>query len=599
MGIIKGGKFEEFEEFEAILKKMLKYFQNNEYKEKVELIFDNINFFKETKNEIEDEEKTIKSRTRPLRLGFVGGFSTGKSSMINSLLGEEILGVKLEPATAQITELSYGEEIESLEVIQDDDYFYYNEVSLDDYQKSSTIRVNKSKDVSHYIIKHPSKNLSKFTIIDTPGFFSTSKEDDELTKKWIETLDLLIWIFDANKGAGKAEYDKLKELGGNIKVIGVINKIDLKPPSVREKIRKEILNEDLLDDVFFYSSKKVLDEFKISQSFNDTLEKITSEIKYCVNNSESFKINNVSSEITFKTAKFNKPFNLAPQKETSYTEYYDTLVNKIDDVRNNEISLILNQTLVNKHNDFRNIIKDELLQYKDDFNRDVISYSNGIREKDELLQKSDLIYNNFTEDISTKIDASFKVFYTSLFNELGKNLFYKHIDTGVFSDDVYIDMLDLKDEDFQNIIYELISDEFQSFLKDSFDIYEKGLNISVYKEFSEIVETRSDEYHIINTIVDGLVSSSIDSIVGYQRNFKRYKTESYLEDLKFHKYSLDLVVPDELLKNLIRKVLIADLNDASVDYDWSLKNKIEALESRKKNTLEIISMIDELLKKIN
>ena len=272
-----------FEEFETILKRMIEQFQEMERDGDVDFIFEQINHFHEAKNEIEEFEKTIKSRTRPLRLGFVGGFSTGKSSMINSLLGEEVLGVKLEPATAQITELSYGEKFEIIEVTEDDDYFYYEEeLSLEEYQKRSTFRSNKNKNLSHYIIKHPSKNLSRFTIVDTPGFSSTSKEDDELTKKWIESLDLLIWLFDANKVGDRDEYIKLKELGANTKVVGVINKIDLKSPGVREKIRNEILNEDLLDDVFFYSSKKVLDEYVKNKSFDDSLESITSQIKHSV-----------------------------------------------------------------------------------------------------------------------------------------------------------------------------------------------------------------------------------------------------------------------------------------------------------------------------
>jgi hypothetical protein len=598
MDVIKNGSFEEFE---AILKKMLEQFQDQEFKENVEVMFDKINFFHETKNEIEDYEKTINSHIRPLRLGFVGGFSTGKSSMINSLLGEEILGVKLEPATAQITELSYGEKFEVLEVTKSEDsYLYYKEISLEDYQKSSTTRVNKSKNLSHYIIKHPSKNLSRFTIVDTPGFSSTSKGDDELTKKWIETLDLLVWIFDANKVGDKTEYDKLKELGSSTKIIGVINKIDLKSPGVREKIRNEIRNEEFLDDVFFYSSKKVLDEFTKSKCFNDTLENITSEIKYCVINSEGFDINkNNSSEITFKTSTLIKPFSLVPLQTTSYTEYYDEFINKIDNVRENEINLILNQTLVNKHNDFRSFIKDELFHYQEIFNGDVSSYDNEIKETTDFLQKSEDLFKNIDEDFYEKLEVSFKVFYTAFFDELGDYMFYKHVDSGIFSDDVHICMIHVDEDQVKDNLYEFISNEFQSFLESSFAIYENIINHSVYKEFSKIEEIRNDEYHIINTIVDGLINSSVDSIIGYQRNFESYKTENFLQDKNFHKNNIDLVVPDELLKISICKLLIADLIDASVKYDFSLGEEIEELEFKKNDTLKILSMIEILLKKIN
>lgn len=589
-----------FEEFETILKKMIEQFQEVERDGDVDFIFDQINHFHGLKNDIEEYEKEIKSRTRPLRLGFVGGFSTGKSSMINSLLGEEILGVKLEPATAQITELSYGEKFEIIEVTEDDDYFYYDDVSLEEYQKRSTVRANKNKNLSHYIIKHPSKNLSRFTIVDTPGFSSTSKEDDELTKNWIESLDLLIWIFDANKVGDKEEYNKLKELGSSTKVIGVINKIDTKSPGVREKIRNEILNEDFLDDVFFYSSKKVLEECVKSKSYNDIVENITSQIKDSVNNSESFEIINVNSEIIFKTDTTTKPFSLNPPKKTIYIEYYDELINKIDNVRDNEINLILNRTLVNKHNNFRNRIKEELLRYQELFNGEVNDYTRQIKESSDLLQKSETIFKAHEKDFDDKLDASFNVFYRSFFGRLGDFLFGKHIDTGVFSDDLYIVMINADEDKVRNEINEFISNEFQSFLESSFDIYENIINNSIYKEFSKIEEIRYEKYHSIHILVEGLVTNSLDSIIGYHRNFEPYKTDAYLEAIQFQKSNIDLVVPDELLKSSINTLLIYDLIDARyLGYDPAVEIEIEEQESEKNNALEILKMIGKLLKKID
>ena len=361
-----------FQDFEAILKKMLDHFKETEHQENVEIMFDKINHFHDLKNELEEDEKNINSHNRPLKIGFVGGFSTGKSSMINSLLGEEILGVKLEPATSQITELSYGDKFEVLEVTKDEgSYLSYNEISLLEYQKRSTNRDSRSQNLSHYCIKYPSKNLSRLTITDTPGFSSTSKEDDELTKNWIQSLDLLIWIFDANKVGDKKEYDKLKELCSDTKIIGVINKIDTKSPGVREKIRNEILNEKLLEDVYFYSSKKVLGEFTKRKSFDEVLENITTEIKNGINNSEEFEIRKSDSELTFKTDSTIKPFGLAPIKRTNYTEYHETLIDKIDNVRDREINSILKQTLEHKYLDFRHLIKDELINYKDVLTTDV------------------------------------------------------------------------------------------------------------------------------------------------------------------------------------------------------------------------------------
>ena len=216
-----------------------------------------------------------------------------------------------------------------------------------------------------------------------------------------------------------------------------------------------------------------------------------------------------------------------------------------------------------------------------------------------MLNKSESIYEKLTKDFETKINASFDVFYTSFFNQLGNLLLYKEIDKGLFSNDIYVDMINIDDEEGKGIFYDFISDEFQTFLNKTFDIYEKCINKSIYKEFSNIEKIRNDKYHMINTIVDGLVTCSINSIIGYQSNFTRYKTESFLQDIQFHKQNLDLVIPDELLKSSIHKLLIADLIDASVKYDSFLEVQNEEEEILKDSSLEIIKKIDNLLPKLN
>ncbi|WP_034919674.1 dynamin family protein [Gillisia sp. CAL575] len=591
-----------FQDFEAILKKMLEHFQEQEHNEKAEEIFKNIGGFQEIKNEIEDYQNTIKSHSKPLRVGFVGGFSTGKSSMINSLLGEEILGVKLEPATSQITELSYGDKFEVLEVTKNkDSYLSYNEISLSEYKKKSTDRNNKTENLLRYNIKYPSKNLSRFTITDTPGFSSTSKEDDELTKNCIKTLDLLIWIFDANKVGDKKEYDKIKDLLSNTKVIGVINKIDTKSPGVRDKIRTEILNEKLLDDVYFYSSKKVLDEFINLSSFNEILEDINTEIKNGVNNFEEFEIKKSGSEISFKTDTKIKPFVLVPIKKTNYTEYYDTLIDKMDSVRGNDINLLLNQNLVNQYNGFRHLINSELLIYKDVLKKDIKNYEKIIQKNNDLIEKSDSIYENLKDDFVNKINSSFKVFYTAFFDELGSFLFVKYVDSGVFSDDVHIRMKNLNDENFKESLYTFISEEFHSYLEESIDIYHKIIKNSIFNVYSKIQEIREEEHHLIRALVNGLAKSSVEAITGYHRNFEPdKKIDSYIDALEFHKTNIDLVVPDELLENSISNLLIYDLIHAeTIYYLPKLESKVNVAKSLKSSTSEIINMIDKLLLKLN
>jgi hypothetical protein len=160
-------------------------------------------------------------------------------------------------------------------------------------------------------------------------------------------------------------------------------------------------------------------------------------------------------------------------------------------------------------------------------------------------------------------------------------------------------MIDVDHDEVKGKLYELISSRFHYFLKCSFDIYAKVINESVYKNFSSIDDIRNDEHHIIFTVVDGLIDSSVDAIFGYHCNFVDYKTENFFADRSFHKKNINLLVPDELLNGLIRKVLIADLSEASVNYDSSLTDIIEEQESEKNNSVETLEMIEKLIRKIN
>ena len=55
-------------------------------------------------------DKLISHTSEPLMLVVMGSFSTGKSSFINALLGEEIAAVEEKPTTAVVTKFCYGQQ---------------------------------------------------------------------------------------------------------------------------------------------------------------------------------------------------------------------------------------------------------------------------------------------------------------------------------------------------------------------------------------------------------------------------------------------------------------------------------------------------------
>lgn len=187
------------------------------------------------------DHSKIKTNSLPLRIGIVGVFNAGKSSLINSLLGTELLGVHLKPATCRITVLSY-KDVATPQIYQVFHNGHIEEISYEAYLNYSLHAdnpwdtQNAATDIDHFEIHHPSPVLKDFQLVDTPGFSSLSEEDDQMTKAYLDKVDLLLWLFSANGGAINDEEKQLLADLANKKVVGVINRIDELVPSVREEV---------------------------------------------------------------------------------------------------------------------------------------------------------------------------------------------------------------------------------------------------------------------------------------------------------------------------------------------------------------------------
>ena len=96
----------------------------------------------------------------------IGGFSSGKSSLINSFLGSNVLGVAITPQTAIATELRYSSE-EKIEAIKDDesiDVFKINELEKVE-EKAQTYN-----HIKLYLNNQKLKEIDPIVLVDMPGF---------------------------------------------------------------------------------------------------------------------------------------------------------------------------------------------------------------------------------------------------------------------------------------------------------------------------------------------------------------------------------------------------------------------------------------------
>ncbi|MEO1442052.1 MAG: dynamin family protein [Chloroflexota bacterium] len=131
---------------------------------------------------------------------FVGAFSSGKSSIINALLGEGgLLRVGPTPTTDRITILRWGEDAE---------------------------RMASGGDVD--TVFHPSPLLKKVSFVDTPGTESIFREHEDTTQKFLHRSDTVFMVMASTQAMSAKNLETLqalKQYGKNI--IIVINQADL------------------------------------------------------------------------------------------------------------------------------------------------------------------------------------------------------------------------------------------------------------------------------------------------------------------------------------------------------------------------------------
>ncbi len=152
----------------------------------------------------------------PYLMVFVGPFSSGKSSLINALVGKpDLLNVGVVPTTDRISILRWG----------------------DDVQRAAA-----SGDVE--TVFYPSPLLKKVSFVDTPGLESVFQTHEETTRRFLHRSDVVLLVMLATQAMTARNLEYLQTLAGyGKKVIIVINQVDLLTPEEAATVRDYVLEQ--------------------------------------------------------------------------------------------------------------------------------------------------------------------------------------------------------------------------------------------------------------------------------------------------------------------------------------------------------------------
>ncbi len=151
----------------------------------------------------------------PYLIMLVGAFNSGKSSIINALLGRDLLPTGATPTTDRIGIIRYGDEARHTEAA--------------------------GELISYYV---PANILRDVSFIDTPGLESVFTSHEGMTRRYVHRSDAVWVVMLATHAMSAGSLDVLRELRDYDKPVKIlISQIDLVDADERETVRAFVERE--------------------------------------------------------------------------------------------------------------------------------------------------------------------------------------------------------------------------------------------------------------------------------------------------------------------------------------------------------------------
>lgn len=164
--------------------------------------------------EMEQARDALFHANHPFLMVMVGPFGSGKSSIINALLGEQVLDVGPIPTTDHIVILRRGAELQR----------------------------TRAGDIE--TVFHPSPLLENLSLVDTPGLESVFRTHDEVTRRFLHRADVVLLVMIATQVLTASNLEYLRELKVYGKrVMVVVNQVDLLEETEQQQVRDFVLEQ--------------------------------------------------------------------------------------------------------------------------------------------------------------------------------------------------------------------------------------------------------------------------------------------------------------------------------------------------------------------
>ncbi len=204
----------------------------------------------------------------PIDVAVLGQFKAGKSSFLNSLLGQNVLPVGAIPVTTAITRLQYGERERA--VVQ-----HFNgkktEIPLANIIEFTSEAGNPGNEKNVAIVDIELPSLQKYPglrLVDTPGLGSIFKYHEATSESWLPAVGTALLAVSADRPLSQHDLDLIRELTSHTpNIILLLTKADLLSREQQQEVISffsQTLQRELHRTlpVYLYSTKDNTDEYR-------------------------------------------------------------------------------------------------------------------------------------------------------------------------------------------------------------------------------------------------------------------------------------------------------------------------------------------------
>ncbi|MCK5882267.1 MAG: dynamin family protein [Bacteriovoracaceae bacterium] len=348
--------------------------------------------------------------TEKLRVGLIGEFKSGKSTLINNLAGKEVAPTDLYEMTSWIAWIFSTSQNGAVIHRKDGSY---EAIDLNTLQEKCTSRdysIEELQKIEHIDIMRDDINPD-FVFIDTPGLGSTRSENEAKMIEAIGDCDVLMWTIDCESLGNIDEFNLVKQLlESSTPLIIVITKCDYLDDFENKKndISEYITDSFNIDtSKIFYTNNLHSGESnsteELSKSLTNDYKVQTRELRVSASNAHKKRVESEVDRLLIELKDYlqstQKKISIFDQRiesvaATVYLEVQDSIIKHTE------------SALFSPTGTFRNAIRDELKtkSLSEEKFREIIESTISNSKLEKFLSDSiDIISSKISSEWSTKL----------------------------------------------------------------------------------------------------------------------------------------------------------------------------------------------------